>query len=288
MTGAIDSGGLSRMFQGPEHQSYLLPGGEPAALLLHGFPGTPAETRSLGEALHATGWTVHGLLLPGFGPQIDQLGEYRYGDWVQATVQALRGLQAQRRPTLVVGFSMGAAVATVAAANAQPDGLALLAPFSGAVGPMGAVMPVLRRLVRTVKPFRLFRPDFSNPQVRKGLATFLPGVDLDDPAVQRSLLEITIPLSIIDEVRLAGEAGRQAAGSVRAATLIVQGTGDRVVLPAATRQLVYAFRPPARYVEAAAEHDLLDANSPAWPQIRDAVVGFANHLLEGRGSEIPG
>jgi carboxylesterase len=288
MTPAIDAASLSQVFQGPEHQSYLLPGGEPAALLLHGFPGTAAETRSLGEALHTAGWTVHGLLLPGFGPEIDRLGEYRYDDWVRATVQALRSLQAQHQPTLLAGFSMGAAVATVAAANAQPDGLALLAPFSGAVGPIGAVMPVMRRLVRTIKPFRLFRPDFSNPQVRKGLATFLPGVDLDDPAVQRSLLEITIPLSIIDEVRLAGEAGRQAAGSVRAATLLVQGAGDRVVQPRTTRQLVYAFSPPARYVEAPAEHDLLDANSPAWPQIRDAVVGFANQLRQRPGLEIPG
>jgi carboxylesterase len=288
MTGAIDSAGLSRVFQGPEHQSYLLPGGEPAALLLHGFPGTPAETRALGEALHAAGWTVQGLLLPGFGPEIDRLGEYRYGDWVQAAVRALRNLQARHRPTLLAGFSMGAAVATVAAANAQPDGLALLAPFSGAVGPIGAVMPVLRRLVRTIKPFHLFRPDFSDPQVRKGLATFLPGVDLDDPAVQRSLLEMTIPLSIIDEVRLAGEASRLAAGSVRAATLIVQGAGDRVVLPRTSRQLVYAFTPPARYVEAAAEHDLLDTNSAAWPQIKDAVVGFAGQLRQRQGLKIPG
>lgn len=288
MSGAIDAAGLSQVFQGLEHQSYLLPGGEPAALLLHGFPGTPAETRALGEALHGAGWTVQGLLLPGFGAQIEQLGEQRYGDWVHAAVQALRGLQAQHHPTLLAGFSMGAAVATVAAANAQPDGLALLAPFSGAVGPMGAVMPVMRRLVRTVKPFRLFRPDFSNPQVRKGLATFLPGVDLDDPAVQRSLLDISIPLSIIDEVRLAGEASRQAAGSVRAATLIVQGARDRVVLPRTSRQLVYAFSPPARYVEAPAEHDLLDANSAAWPEIRDTIIGFAGQLRQRRGLEIPG
>lgn len=288
MTGAIDAAGLSRVFQGPEHQSYLLPGGEPAALLLHGFPGTPAETRPLGEALQAAGWTVQGLLLPGFGPEIDRLGEYRYGDWVQATVQALRSLQAHHRPTLLAGFSMGAAVATVAAADAQPDGLALLAPFSGAVGPIGAAMPVLRRLAPTIKPFRLFRPDFSNPQVRKGLATFLPGVDLEDPAVQRSLLEMTIPLSIVDEVRLAGAASRQAAGSVRSAALIVQGENDRVVLPRTSRQFVYAFQPPARYVEAAAEHDLLDANGPAWPQIREAVVGFAGQLHQRQGLEIPG
>ncbi|MDV7390199.1 hypothetical protein RZS08_02545, partial [Arthrospira platensis SPKY1] len=57
---------LSEIFAGPEHVTYTLRGGQPAALLLHGFPGTAAETRSLGQALNDAGWTVQGLLLPGF------------------------------------------------------------------------------------------------------------------------------------------------------------------------------------------------------------------------------
>ncbi|HSN78469.1 MAG TPA: alpha/beta fold hydrolase [Anaerolineae bacterium] len=280
--------GWSEAFLAPEHQTYLWPGGQPAALLLHGFPGTPAETRALGQVLHGAGWTVQGLLLPGFGTEIDRLNEYAYGDWVRATVQAVRSLQAQHRPVLLAGFSMGAAVATVAAANAQPDGLALLAPFSGMIGPIGAIMPVLRRLIPTVKPFRLFKPDFSDPEVRKGMATFLPGVDLADPGVQRSLLEISIPLSVIDELRLAGQASRQAAASVHAATLIIQGVNDRVVLPKISRQFVYAFPVPARYVEAQAAHDLLDENGPAWPEVADALLAFAGQLIESQGLEIPG
>ncbi len=272
---------LGQAFEAPEHQPYLWAGGSPAALLLHGFPGTPAETRALGQVLQGAGWTVRGLLLPGFGTEIDRLGQCRYGDWVHATVRAVRSLQARHRPVLLAGFSMGAAVATVAAANTQPDGLALLAPFSGEVGPIGAIMPVLRRLIPTVKPFRLFKPDFSDPQVRKGLATFLPGVDLTDPNVQRSVLDIAIPLSVIDEVRLAGQASRRAAGSVHTETLILQGADDKVVLPKISRQFVYAYPRPARYVEAAAAHDLLDADGPGWPQVTEAVLAFAGRLRQG-------
>lgn len=277
---------LSQAFSTPEHQSYCWPGGQPAAVLLHGFPGTAAETRALGQVLNGAGWTVHGLLLPGFGPEIDRLAEYRYGDWVRATVEAVRSLQARHRPILLGGFSMGAAVATVAAANAQVDGLALLAPFSGAIGPIAAIMPVLRRLIPTVKPFRLFKPDFADPDVRKGLATFLPGVDLDDPQVQRTVLDLSIPLSIIDEVRLAGQASRQAAGHIHAPVLIVQGAGDKVVWPKISRQLVYAFPEPARYTEVSAAHDLLDANGPGWPQVTEAVLAFAGQLRQGL--EVPG
>jgi hypothetical protein len=156
------------------------------------------------------------------------------------------------------------------------------------IGPIGAIMPVLRRLIPTVKPFRLFKPDFSDPEVRKGMATFLPGVDLADPAVQRSLLDITIPLAVLDELRLAGQASRQAAGRVHASTLIIQGIDDKVVLPKTSRQLVYTFPQPARYMEAPAAHDLLDANGPAWSQVTEALLAFAGQLTQAQGLEIPG
>lgn len=53
---------ISELFQEKEFEPFKWPGGEPAALLVHGFPGTPAELRSLGKSLHLSGWTVEGLL----------------------------------------------------------------------------------------------------------------------------------------------------------------------------------------------------------------------------------
>ena len=41
-----------------------------AALLVHGFPGTPADMRPLAASLAAAGWDVDAPLLPGFGPEI--------------------------------------------------------------------------------------------------------------------------------------------------------------------------------------------------------------------------
>ncbi len=62
------SAGLA-LFQGEEHQPFHWVAGPPAALLVHGFPGTPAELRPLGQALYEAGWTVSAPLLPGFGPR---------------------------------------------------------------------------------------------------------------------------------------------------------------------------------------------------------------------------
>ena len=63
MPGAI----LPKPFDGSEHRSFLWKGSDSAALLVHGFPGTPAEMRPLGTVLRNAGWTVRGLMLPGLG-----------------------------------------------------------------------------------------------------------------------------------------------------------------------------------------------------------------------------
>ena len=270
---------LAGLFGTAEHQPFIWENGRPAAILIHGFPGTPAEVRKLAAVMHETGWTVQGLLLPGFGAQFDTLGERRYSEWVDSIRQSVRSLRANHHPILVVGFSMGAAAAVLAAAeNDGPDGLVLLAPFTGGIGFLSAVFPLMRRIVPVIQPFRLFRLDFSNPDVRQGLANFIPDLDLDDPGVQQAIRDITLPTSSMDELRLLGQAARRAASSIHVPTLVIQGAQDRVVWPQATRQFLDRFSSPVRYREVIGAHDLLDATRPAWPAVTRAVVDFAQGL----------
>ena len=84
------------MFGGPEHAPFLLNGGEPAALLVHGFGGTPAEMRGLAEALNRAGWTAQGILLPGFGADMPSLFRRRHAEWTAAVVGAAAELEAGR------------------------------------------------------------------------------------------------------------------------------------------------------------------------------------------------
>lgn len=108
------------VFSGPEHAPFRLNGSEghtsdaaaPAALLVHGFGGTPAEMRGLAAALPGAGWTVEALLLPGFGADIATLTGRRYQEWLDAVMAAAQGLRdAGHRPLLLVGYSMGATLA---------------------------------------------------------------------------------------------------------------------------------------------------------------------------------
>ena len=74
--------------------------------------------RPLAELLHQDGWTVHGLLLPGFGPEIATLPQRHRDEWIAAVQDALGALrQAGHRPLLLVGYSMGAAEIAAAAST---------------------------------------------------------------------------------------------------------------------------------------------------------------------------
>src|SRR5687768_903431 len=98
------------MFQGEEHRPFLLNGDRGAALLVHGFPGTPAEMRPLATVLNNAGWTTKGILLPGFGAEIETLGGRDPADWVESVRLAASDLQRNHHPVLLIGNSMGAAL----------------------------------------------------------------------------------------------------------------------------------------------------------------------------------
>ena len=269
------------VFQGPEHRAFHLEGGQPAAVLVHGFPGTPAEMRPLAEMLFQDGWTVEGLLLPGFGPEIATLPQRHRGEWIAAVEDTLRALrQAGHRPLLLVGYSMGAAVSLNASTgDAPPDGLALLAPFwwqerawLRVAG--GALRPFLPGSFR---PFR--SANFANPQFRHAIAGFMPGLDLEDPQVQQTVREIPIPLSLIEQVLEIGQDAYRAAPQITAPTLVVQGARDEVVRASQTRKLLARFAARPQYHEVPAAHDLTAPSNAAWPEVSHAVTAFAAELV---------
>lgn len=266
-------------FDTPEHYPFSLNGPRPAALLVHGYPGTPREMRPLAEALHDSGWTAHALLLPGFGPEMATLSAKTADDWRLAVSRALSDLRRDgHTPLILVGNSMGAALSLSVAAETPPDALILLAPFWKLPGLLWQSLPLMKRLFPQVRPFRLFKPDFNNPDFRKGAANFAPGADLDDPAVRQAIRDFTLPVGMFDEIRKAGLGGTAAAARVRVPTLIIQGRQDPLVRPALTRRLAARLAGPVEWVEVDAQHDLHDPTKAAFPQVRQAVLDFVHRI----------
>ena len=120
---------LASFFMDEIHRPFLFEGERTAAALIHGFPGTPAEIRDLAGRLSQEGWTMKGVLLPGFGPEIDSLFDRRRNEWVEAVSDAIEGLRKNHERVYLVGYSFGAAVSLLAAQQADLDGLILAAPF---------------------------------------------------------------------------------------------------------------------------------------------------------------
>ncbi len=265
-------------FQAQEHRPFLWQGGSAAALLVHGFPGTPAEMRGLGQALHNAGWTVDGLLLPGFGADVTRMLEYGAEDWIAATVDHLRSLRRNHDRVVLIGYSMGAAVSINAATQEGPDQLVLIAPFwQLGNGWQNLFWPALRLFFRTFKPFK--RADFSDPNVRAGIRNFMPDVDLDDPAVQESLRTMEIPSSLVDGLRLVGRMAFANAPHIQSQGIVVQGTHDEVVDVTNTRRLVKRLGSGFDYHEIEADHRLI-------AQLNPGFLPLQQHVLDYLGSDI--
>jgi carboxylesterase len=270
-----------RAFTSPEHEPFLWPGGDGAALLIHGFPGTPAEMRPAGEVLRDAGWTVQGLLLPGFGRDFATLPNRRHGDWAASIEAALAALRAQHRTVILVGNSMGAALALRVAAHQPVDGLLLFAPFWRVDHWLERAYPLAELLLRTMKPFQ--RANFADPAFRANLAEFMPDADLDDPAVQAAIRELSLPVRVLGQVRRSGQLGYRFAGQVQAPVLIVQGRDDPLVKPAVTRRLAARLPRPPQIVEVAGGHDLVRGKTPDWEIVAGAMAEFADRIHRGFG-----
>ncbi len=262
-------------FAGSEHAPFTLEGGQPAALLLHGFLGTPAELRGLGEALNDEGWTVHAPLLPGFGADIGTLLERRHEEWIAAAEgSANELLRKGHSPLVIVGYSMGAAIALVIQERVKPNALALLAPFSW---PEPRWLPPVEFLVRPFLPIGL-RPmrkaNFDSPQMREGMAKFMPGIDLDDLAVRSAIRDFRVPLGLIDQIRAVSRKAQRAAATVDAPVLVTQGKRDSVARAAQTEALIHRLPKQPSYVLVDSEHNLTDPHNAAWPRVRQTVLDF--------------
>jgi carboxylesterase len=265
-----------------KHEQYLLDGGPLAALLVHGFPGTPNDTRALGEVLQRAGWTVQGLLVPGFGPQLESLGEKTYEEWIAAVVEALRNLRANHGPVLLVGFSFGGALAIKAAQLEPPDGLVLLSPF---LWPDAYWQRLLIPLIPfilpgSVHPFQWI--NFNNPLARRRLKHMIKQIDVENPQTIQALKQLRVHLSTLTELRRAGVEAANLLEESTLPTLFLQGRQDQVLNVKRTRQLLTRFPTPPEYIELDASHYLVDPQEAAWPEVKQAVLAFAHNFEENQ------
>lgn len=275
------------LFEGPSHEPFRLRRADvdgdrsdarPArgALLLHGFTGTPAELRGLAAVLASDGWIVDVPRLPGHGPEIRDIADHSADEWVATALEAGRALRAEGiGELLVVGHSVGAALALATAAELRPDRVVVLAPFAWAVPPWQRLAGPVLRLV--LPPgVRLFgRMNLDDPETRRGIEGFLPGLDLDDPSIVAGLRELRVPVRLFEQLFRVAAMAERAAPGVDVPVLAIQGLRDPVARPERTRELLAQLPAPPRVLELDAEHDLLTERSPVRDDVLRAILAFA-------------
>jgi carboxylesterase len=261
----------------PDHEAFFWPAGEAAALLIHGFPGTPAEMRPLAKLIRDCGWSVSGLLLPGFGADIGTLEQRRYTDWTKATSAALVDLQRTHSPVVVIGFSVGGSIALHAAIEHRPDGVVLLAPFWSLGNRwVNLAWPAIARLRPRLHLLR--HTDFTSPEERQALQGIFGAVDLDNAEVQEQIRQLSVPSRSVGEVLQLGKKLAGVAGGLTAPALVIQGTNDQITVPHRTRNLISRFAQAPRYHEVDGGHDLISPAEPSWSSIARLMTEFLDFV----------
>jgi carboxylesterase len=268
-------------FPGPLHQPFAQGDGPATAVLVHGFPGTPAEVRPLAAALVAVGWRVRAPLLPGFGPDWGTLRERRWTEWRDEVARSLATAAEPGAPVMAIGFSMGAALTMAALETGAPaDALVLIAPFTRYGDRRALLLPLLRRVLGDVRPYE--RADLDDPSLRRELTEKLGAVDFDDPATrERVRNEVRVPTAALDELRRAGRHAWRIAPRLPARpTLVVQGLRDTTVVPETTVALVHRLRgAPRRLMLHGADHRVLSPGAPGHGELLRALQRFGHEQL---------
>ena len=186
--------------------------GAPAALLLHGFGDTPQSLAALARRLHEEeGWTVRVPLLPGHGRSLRDFARTGADDWLACAREEWRALRERHPRALLVGQSMGGALAAILAAETPAlPALVLLAPYL-VPGPGLSRLARLRHVV-----------DAAWPYVPSGGAKSI--LDPEARRAARSYGALTGRLA--RELETTVRRARRALGAIAAPTLVIQSRSD--------------------------------------------------------------
>ena len=216
--------------------------GPVGCLLLHGFPGTPAEMRLLGEYLAERGISVMAPLLAGHGTIPEDLRRVRWHDWVATAEAAFARLSRRCHPVFLCGLSVGGAITFYLAPRLPAAGVVALAPAMRLRDRHFEWAHLLGRVISWVNPTSA-PDDLADPRNRALTWHYqrYPGVALAEvltlvQAARRSLPRIQVPVLIFQSPRdglLDPEGARWAysrIGSVEKELVWLQRSGHNIAV----------------------------------------------------------
>ncbi len=139
------------------NRSFVLAAARPigGVLVVHGLSDSPYSLRAIAERLHAEGYTVVGLRVPGHGTCPRALAEVSWKDWTAAVKIAVAGVRRripEGAPLILAGYSNGGALCIHYVASTLEDPSLPAVNAVVLFSPMMGISPLARvsRLYRTV------------------------------------------------------------------------------------------------------------------------------------------
>ena len=227
-------------------------GDKPPLLFVHGMWSTPHVWEGLRRRLEAVGHATSAPALPlhdvgPADPPPDRLGSLGLGDYVDMVASEARGAPGN---SVIVGHSMGSALAQLVAEKVQPRALVLLSP----AGTATTARPSWSAL-RTMSGVMTTRHFWKRP-VRIDRERALWGIFNNVPA---DIAEREIDALVWDSGRVVFQMGLPWADKARAATvdysrltmpaLVVVGEQDRITPVATARATARSLNGPVDYRE---------------------------------------
>ena len=141
---------MSQFLEGGE--PFFIQGGETGCLLIHGFTGAPKEMLGLGEHLVGEGYTVLGPRLFAHSTVLKDMVRARWIDWVASTLDGYYLIQGACTKVVVMGLSLGGALALYLGAHYPVDGVvAMSTPYvvpHPLMKPLRPIFPLLNLIWR--------------------------------------------------------------------------------------------------------------------------------------------
>ncbi len=247
----------------PEQRSFCFSNGritDRSFLLIHGWTACPYEMRELGEALHQKGYNVVGTRLAGHGTMVADFERSGRNDWMASAQKGLGTAALLGREVVVIGESMGGALAALLAKDYPRlvQRLILCAPCFEIANPLARF--TRSRLVR----FFLPRHDFG-PQ----------------PEWMRGYWYQAIPTIGVAELVRVADLARRVGPLIQAPTLILQADNDAMVNPAGARRFLDSMTGLAAVQKhlilfPGGHHNLTVALNPRKTEVFDWIFNFCD------------
>lgn len=213
----------------PLTREFYFPGNEVGCLLIHGFTGSPAEMRPLGEVLQEKGYTVLGVRLKGHAETEERMAETGYRDWIKSVEEGYEKLRKKTEKVFVMGLSMGGILALHLARHREVQGVVSLAAPIRVANLLAYLAPVLKYFMKFFPPGKEKEDNTGEKMI----------ADTDRDIKSEYIVSYNrVPVNCVHDLLILMDKTRRGLPFVKVPALVVQSRKDNIVRPVSA-EIIY-------------------------------------------------